>query len=260
MKTRLIQSLFAIASTCLVTLPSSYSYAQSEGNANNSGVRISDPKTLLAHAIADFENTPMEAFSYRVTRYENEEGTETSSIEVFSPHSSNPHHWRLVQKNNRPPTPQEQQAFVKRKQEQRNSTAIVLGELIILESVREIARDNNTIRFGFDVFLEKLGDEASSNLQGTLIYDLDERFIRHLAITNTARFSPMFAATIDKLKVNMTFTKKKEAVLPVSITMDMVGKFAVFSEINETSSDVYSDYQYVGSTMGSNGANAKSAK
>jgi hypothetical protein len=44
----------------------------------------------------------------------------------------------------------------------------------------------------------------------------------------------------------MTFIQKGEAILPTTVSMTMKGRFAFVSEINETSSDRYSDYIFVG--------------
>jgi hypothetical protein len=98
----------------------------------------------------------------------------------------------------------------------------------------------------FDVQLEKLGAEASSHLKGELIYDANKQYIQQVKVTNVDSFSPMFAASINTLKVTMTFIQKGEAILPTTVSMTMKGRFAFVSEINETSSDRYSDYIFVG--------------
>ncbi|WP_394223294.1 hypothetical protein [Alteromonas gracilis] len=220
--------------------------AKSDVSADNTMADFKRLKLAIEQAVADFEKTPMNEFSYRVTRYENEEGTETSSVEAFSPQTSEANQWSLLQKNQRAPTFEEQQAFASQKQNQHSHTVVKLSELIVFDSLTTKVVTDSAVHADFDVQFERLGANTSSYLKGTLVYDVNNKFITTIDITNTESFSPVFAATIDKLEVTMSFTKQQEIILPLNINMSMQGRFAFLSKINETSSDSYSNFRYVG--------------
>ncbi|WP_202261859.1 MULTISPECIES: hypothetical protein [unclassified Alteromonas] len=219
-------------------------------------------KKAIAEAITNFENTPINQWAYRVTRYENEEGKVTSSVEAYSPNEMGSAQWTLLQKNKQVPSQKALKAFEKQKQKQKQNTniALKLSELIKLDSLLMSSASESEVLANFDVNFEKLGEDASKLLNGQLTYNVTNKFIKKITITNTESFSPVFAATINTLKVDMTFFKNGEAILPESITMTMQGRFAVFSEINEVSSDTYSHFRYVGSTSDSHKGLNESAK
>ena len=221
-------------------------------------------KKAIAEAITNFENTPINQWAYRVTRYENEEGEVTSSVESYSPNEMDSAQWTLLQKNGKVPSQKALKAFEKQKQKQKQkqntNIALKLSELIKLDSLLVSSASESEVLANFDVNFEKLGEDASKYLNGQLIYNVTNEFIKKITITNTDSFSPVFAATINTLKVDMTFFKNGEAILPESITMTMQGRFAVFSEINEVSSDTYSHFRYVGSTSDSHKVLNESAK
>ncbi|MEC8231839.1 MAG: hypothetical protein VX061_10425 [Pseudomonadota bacterium] len=215
-------------------------------------------KKAIAEAITNFENTPINQWAYRVTRYENEEGKVTSSVEAYSPNEMGSAQWTLLQKNKQVPSQKALNTF--EKQKQNTNIALKLSELIKLDSLLVSSASESEVLANFDVNFEKLGEDASKYLNGQLIYNVTNKFIKKITITNTESFSPVFAATINTLKVDMTFFKNGEAILPESITMTMQGRFAVFSEINEVSSDTYSHFRYVGSMSDSHKGINESAK
>ena len=204
-------------------------------------------KATIIQAISEFESTQLSQWSFQISRYENEEGDETSSIERFNPQNAGATRWQLLQLNNRAPTASERRDFQQRKQDSDSSISLRLSELIQVDSLVLVSEDNIHIRASFDVYLERLGADASEHLQGTLAFAKDGEFIEQIEIINTDSFSPMFAATIDTLKLNLVFAKIDQVVLTQTIDLQMKGSFALFTEIDEVSSDVYSDYQYIGS-------------
>ena len=71
---------------------------------------------------------------------------------------------------------------------------------------------------------------------------------------------PMAIVVSASSEIRDGFFKNGDAILPESITMTMQGRFAVFSEINEVSSDTYSHFRYVGSMSDSHKGINESAK
>ncbi|WNC73259.1 hypothetical protein RGQ13_04520 [Thalassotalea psychrophila] len=208
-------------------------------------------KDTVNRAIIKFEHTERELWSYTISRYEDEEGDITSSIEQYSPQASQP--WLLKQINGQQPTKKQIEKFAinKNKQEQEGNIQLKLRKLIDLESLSLVSTDDKNIVVGFNVYLKKLGEDAAGKLQGELTYQKEAQFIEKISIWNSAEFSPMFTANITDLAITFTFTNIDGAVLTKQTEMKMKGSFAYFTEINETSQDVFSEHQYQGKTVNS---------
>ncbi|MGP9802011.1 hypothetical protein [Rheinheimera sp. NSM] len=211
---------------------------------------------LISRAIADFEQRGRADWSYRVSRYENEEGQISSSIALFEPTKATGQQWTLLSLNGQPPDNKQLRKFAEKKlaetkQKQtenggQQSFSVKLRDLIQLDSLQLLS--NNTQRFhaGFAVYLSQLGAEASQHLQGSLIFDKQQHYIESIEITNTASFSPLFSAEIKEFKLTLDFIKIDAAVLPARQELTMKGRFAFFSTIDEVSTVSFSDYHYVG--------------
>ncbi|MFT6284866.1 MAG: hypothetical protein ACJAXM_001341 [Arenicella sp.] len=205
-------------------------------------------KEKIHSAIVKFEHTHRELWSYTIARYEDEEGDISSSIEQYSPQSSE--RWLLKQINGQQPTKKQIKDFAKKKNRQSNKTKqgkniqLSLRELINRESLSLVSADDKHIVMAFDVDWKKLGKDSIGKLQGELTYQQEKQFIEKIAIWNNADFSPMFTANITDLVVTFTFLQINGAVLTKQIEMKMKGSFAYFTEINETSVDSFSDYLY----------------
>ena len=208
----------------------------------------------VKQAIDKLEQTKRDRWSFEISRYENEEGDITSSIERYQPNSSAQSQWSLHRINGQVPSKEQQEDFIENKLKQQKkksegtSYSIALREIIQLDSITFTKESNQYIEMNFDVFLNRLGDDASSKLQGNLLYNKQQQFIETLTITNKEEFSPIFSATIDDFKLTFTFTQINEQVLPYRQDMEMKGTFAFFTEIDEVSHDTFSNYKYLPST------------
>lgn len=207
-------------------------------------------KEKIDRAIVKFEDTQRERWSYTLSRYEDEEGDITSSIEQYSPQLTE--RWLLKQINGQAPTKNQIKAFSEKKHKQNNkkqqgqNIQLSLRELINQESLSLMSTDKKYIVMAFDVNWKKLGKDSIGKLQGKLTYQKEKQFIEKISIWNNAEFSPMFTAKITDLAVTFTFLQINEAVLAKTNEMQMKGSFAYFTEIDETSLDTFSDYDYQG--------------
>lgn len=204
----------------------------------------------ISKAITAFEQTSRKDWSYRISRYENEEGDISSSVEHFDPTHERLKQWSLLSINGQAPTKKQALKFVnsklkKAKEQDQPSFQLKLRDLVLMESLQLISENEETLQASFNVYLEDLGAEASKNLQGTLRFVKDQQFIESIEITNTDDFSPMFSATITHIKLTFRFIKRHTAILPQQIGLAMNGTFAFFTEIDEVSTDTFSDYRYV---------------
>jgi len=217
-------------------------------------IELASLKELISRAIIKVEKTDKSLWSYKISRNENEEGDISSSIEQYSPQTSEP--WALKQINGQAPTKKQLEKFVKNKQEQRNTDKkekqqeeniqIPLRKLINSESLYLVSNDEQHIVMAFNVYIKKLGKDSFGKLQGKLFYQKEQQFIEKISIWNNAEFSPMFTANITDLELTFIFVHINGAVLVKRNEMMMKGSFAYFTEINETSLDNYSEYLYQG--------------
>lgn len=218
--------------------------------AENTSAELASFKEKMNRAIIKVEQTEKKRWSYKVSRYEDEEGDISSSIEEYSPQSSE--RWLLKKINGQRPTKKQIKKFAKKKREQSNAKQqgdniqLPLRKLINPESLSLVSNDEKHIVMAFNVDIHKLGKDSMGKLQGKLVYQKDKQFIEKITIWNNADFSPMFSANITELALTFTFVDINGAVLAKKNEIKMKGSFAYFTEINETSLDSFSNYLYQG--------------
>jgi hypothetical protein len=219
---------------------------------SNTSAELVSSMEKINRAIIKFEQTKRENWSYSIARYEDEEGDISSSIEHYSPpvYSGEGKSWLLKQINGAQPTQKQIKHFDKTKQAQNENQGsnikLKLRELINQESLSLLSINDTQIIMAFNVNFKKLGADAVGKLQGQLTYQKEAQFIEEISIWNNAHFSPMFTANITDLAITFTFVEVNGAVLTKQNDMKLKARFAYFTEINETSVDVFSDYQYEG--------------
>ena len=79
-------------------------------------------KNKVSDSIKLFEETERESWSYKVVRFEDEEGDVSSSTEVFTPNKNKSNQWALLKLNGKQPTQKQQKKFVKDKTELSSQT------------------------------------------------------------------------------------------------------------------------------------------
>lgn len=206
-------------------------------------------KERIDTAIIQFEKTNKHNFSFKVNRYENEEGTITQSLEQFDPKREKHQRWSLIMLNDEAPSEKAQNKFAAKKLDEgdkHSSVIIKLAKLIKTKSLRIIEEDDVKITASFDVYVEQLGHKASEQLKGTLHYSKLDKYIQSFEITNTNTFSPVFTANISHFLMSVNFIKLNEAILTKEVSLSMRGKMAWVVKINEVSKDTYYDYEYWG--------------
>ncbi len=208
-----------------------------------------DIKTLVGGALDRFEQTSLADWSYRLTRYENEEGEITSSIEQFTPNNNFAAQWSLIQINGQVPSEKQVTKFLESKKkaaskDENKGIHLVLKDLIQQDTLFLVDESKDELVIQFDVYLEKLGKKASQKLQGVLTYDKKLQFIRQIEITNLEPFSPVFSASITDFNLQISFKNKGDAILPFQQKLSMQGTFAIFVEIDEESKDTFSQFKF----------------
>jgi len=193
-----------------------------------------------------FSQTNRKDFSFTITKYENEEGDETSSLEKYSPAEDISQSWSLIELNGETPTKKQVNTYLKnkskKKDKSKNNQSISISQLVDIDTLHILSEDNEFIKSAFKVGYSRFGEDAKKKLEGILTFDKKNRFVKNLEIINNDNFSPMFSADINKLKLTLSFIKIKNAILPLGTTMRLVGSMAMFIEIDEISTVDYSNY------------------
>lgn len=203
----------------------------------------------ISQAILRFEQTARTDWSYSISRFEDEEGEISSSLEQFNPAAETGKQWSLLRINGELPSKKQTQKFAKSKDKEsknQHNFSLKLRELIQIESLQLVSEDEKVLQLSFNVYLEQLGHEKSKKLKGRLSYSKAHQFIERIEITNVADISPIFSANITKFTLTLEFIKIEAAVLPKQHNLEMEGTFAFFTDIKEVSKDTFSNYQYVG--------------
>ncbi len=127
----------------------------------NTTVELASFKEKINRAITKVELTQKNLWSYEVSRYEDEEGEISSSIEQHSPHASE--QWILKQINGQLPTKKQIKRFAKTKTNQSNtkkqeeSFQLPLRKLINPESLSLVSFVEKNIVMAFNFSIKKLG-------------------------------------------------------------------------------------------------------
>lgn len=222
--------------------------AQQQSNASINQ-HLNQLQLKVTNAITKFEQTHRENWAYKATRFENEEGEITSSIEQYLPLNPPEKQWQLLQINGKSPSKKQEKKFIKKKLKQKESKksganyALALREIINIDSLEFISENDSHIKMQFDVYLKKLGDDAKGKLKGHLFYNKHQTFIETMTITSHDEFSPVFSANITDFTLTFNFINIEGDILTQQHDMAMKGTFAFFTEINETSTDTFSDYE-----------------
>lgn len=204
----------------------------------------------ISQAITDIVESPRKEWQVQISHYENEEGDVTSSIERYTPDADITKKWSLLSINGKKPNQKQLKKFAEDKQDiadkksDNQNFSINLQTLIKQDSL-ELKQDNDShIKMGFQVEIDRLGDDAIGKLEGTLSYNKADKFIEQITIINNDDFSPMFSATISDLMLSFNFIKIEQVILPSQSEFNMKGSFAYFTEIDEISTVTYSNYQH----------------
>ncbi|MFD2176281.1 hypothetical protein [Veronia pacifica] len=210
-------------------------------------------QTTISQALNRYQQASRDKWAYQVSRYENEEGDESTSIERFNPNSSISERWTLIEINGAAPTEEEREDFAAKrrtsKESEDNNLVVSLSDIISLETLTYKSESDEKLNATFDVHLEQLGDDASSKLKGSLVYNKNLKFIEAIDIKNIDKFSPMFGASVSDFLMTFEFQAINQAILPKKNALRMKGTYALFSKFDEVSHDTFSNFTYQGDTL-----------
>lgn len=209
-------------------------------------------KHIISEGITKFEQTPIKDWSYEITRYENEEGDVTSSVELFDPTKGRSQQWSLLRINDQLPTPKQKQTFVENQLKKSNADehqhfSMQLNDIIQIKSLQLISEGDDQLTASFGIASSQFDKDATKYLRGLIVFDKRRLFITSLEINNIKTFSPVFTAKISDFKLTYHFIKIDDAILLKQRDLSMKGTFGFFTEIDEVSTDTFSAYCYKGS-------------
>ena len=209
-------------------------------------------RETIDSAIAKLERTELQQWAFCLASSENEEGEVTSSTECFDPSLPAEQQWQLRLSNGQKPTAEQQRQYLTAKQKQAKkgksfNLTLKLSRVVVLDTVQFVREDATSWYGRFDVDIAKLGDKASKQLQGELRFNKAGHFIDRIEIRQRGPFSVMWGTEIQRFELSIAFIQQGDAILQQQQQMKMQGTFAFVTPIDEVSSDVFSDFRYIGS-------------
>lgn len=174
------------------------------------------------------------------------------TIESFDPSQSALQQWTLISDKGKTPTDQQQQSYRKQqvdkiKQAKENDDEEkALIDMVKFESLTLIEEQDDQAKLAFIPQLEKMGEDSQKRLTGTIIFDRSTNQVSQLLIENTADLSPALSVTLKQFSMAFKLTYRQQSLLPEQINIDIYGKAAIFSTIDQKTQETYSDYRYVG--------------
>ena len=91
-----------------------------------------------------------------------------------------------------------------------------------------------------------MGEDSHKRLKGTITFDKSTNQVSQLIIENTADLNPALSVTLKQFSMSFKLIYLEQSLLPQQINIDIYGKAAVFTTIDQKTQETYSDYQHKG--------------
>ena len=205
-----------------------------------------------------------------------------TTIEQFNPNNKPLKYWTLISDNGKKPSDNEQDDYQNKQYEKFQQAEEVkkeakedqqeqnLIDMIDFDSLKLVKQTETQVHFDFIPNLNKMGEDSKKQLKGLLLFNRQTQHVEILDIQNIADLSPALSVTIKKFAMKFELKAIKQtaevhgslsntpppipkvkvtryALLPNKISINIYGKAAVFSTIDQKTTETYSDYQFVGS-------------
>lgn len=153
--------------------------------------------------------------------------------------------WTLLQKDGRPPTPDETRAYaVGRSRRSRGGTAPKLAEQLDLSEIERVADDNQRAMFRCRLKPAENGDQTATYLRAIVVVHKPTHTIESIELRSTGPFSPTFGVKITELSTLMTYSLPSAEIpsLPQKVATSVRGTAFWFKSLDAGLLVVFSDY------------------
>jgi len=218
-----------------------------------------DYEALLKTSVARFDAVDMEQWAFIQTT---DDGKKIR-VESYDPRREETQRWQLVSIDAKAPGSKALKRYAKRKKKDREAAAKArakretgdndgqavafnLKDMITPGSLVAETTVGHLVTLQFKPRLKNMGDDATKALAGTLVLDMATGALQKMTVFNTDELSPAFSVSIDRLNMDFEFAEVDGSLLPRVMRVNMHGKFAFFKTIQQTSTQRWSDYAFVG--------------
>ena len=235
-------------SCCFVLLFASQATAQ---NVDEYKQRVKDSLSKLAQTNKDKQ------WAYKRTTEQGKDKERQITIESFDPSKQADIQWTLISDNGKTPTTKEQQSYRNKqlekarqaeeaKKAQDKDEEQTLTDMVKFDSLKLIEQNDSQALLSFIPQLKEMGEDSHKHLKGTITFDKRTNQVSQLLIENTADLNPALSVTLKQFSMSFKLIYLEQSLLPQQINIDIYGKAAVFTTIDQKTQETYSDYQHKG--------------
>jgi hypothetical protein len=200
-----------------------------------------EPPAYFNEALRRFVPDAPPGWAYTVTTTRGEE----TAVERYDPGRPLEERWTLLQRNGRPPTPDEVRRHRNYRITTSNSTLRATFQRGDIDpaSVRLVQEDANEAEF-LCRFRGDLKDQLLEHLELHLLVAKQPAAVRRYVLVLTAPFSPVLALKMIELRIEMNFgpPPRAGAPRPTTTSSHFRGRFLFFKTIAEDETLAYSDF------------------
>ena len=199
----------------------------------------------LEAALKDFQSDPPRGWSFTQTTAA--EGK--STVERCDATRPEFDRWTLVQKNGRPPTPQELKDYGEgRSRRSRAGTAPKLSDQLDLTSVEIVTQTAERATYRCRLRPGESRDQTAPHLRATVVLHRPTRTIESVELANAESFAPTLGVKIAELKTVMTYSLPSDdkPSLPQQVVTRVRGRAFLFKSLDGDLTVTFSDYAKAG--------------
>lgn len=213
--------------------------------------KLTDYINIITTSLISAEQTQQGMWSYRVAKDLIIDGDKKSSIEQYSPLNESENHWVLQTLNNQKPTSTDISQYLEEKEEEvanalsANIEHPFLG-LIDVNSIKIEAEQGDLVSLSFNGLYPKFGDAANGKIDGTLMLDINKKYVTQLELKNNDELTVKVVLAIKKWHLKIAFDKVKNATVQRRRSSQLQGTAMIFASILVTADLSFTQYHFVG--------------
>lgn len=153
--------------------------------------------------------------------------------------------WTLVEKNGRPPTAADRQAYGEtRSRRSRAGTAPKITDQIDITSIEKVSETPERVTYRARLAPGESRDATAAHLRATLVVHRPTRTLESFELASIEAFSPTLGVRISEMKTTMTYALPAGAApaLPQSVATRVRGRAFLFKSLDAEMTVTFSDY------------------
>jgi len=199
----------------------------------------------LTQALARFRADPAPGWSYTLTTT----GDGRSMVERCDAAKPEFDRWSLVQRDGRPPTPDEFRDYAEsRSRRSRGGTAPRMIDQLDLETLDVRSEAGDRVTFSCRLKPGDARDNVAAFLRATIVLHKPSQTIESLDLSSTGEFSPSLVVKIAAMNTHLSYSlpEADRPSLPLSVETRVRGRAFLFKSLDAEMVVTFSDYVWAG--------------